>query len=45
MADPKHTYVYRAINDEGVSLSGDIEADSPEQARQIPWAGGSCPRK
>lgn len=43
MADPKHTYVYRAINDEGVSLSGDIEADSPEQARQILLGRGLMP--
>lgn len=43
MADPKHTYTYRAINDEGVSLAGDIEADSPEQARQILLGRGLMP--
>ncbi len=31
MADQKHTYPYRAINDEGVTLTGDIEAESAEQ--------------
>ena len=42
MADQKHTYVYRAINDEGVTLTGDIEAESAEQARQALLGRGPC---
>ena len=43
MADQKHTYAYRAINDEGVTLTGDIEAESAEQARQALLGRGLMP--
>ena len=43
MADQKHTYAYRAINDEGVTLTGDIEAKSAEQARQALLGRGLKP--
>ena len=43
MPDLKHSYTYRAINDEGVSLTGEIEAESPEQARQLLLARGLMP--
>lgn len=45
MADQKHTYVYRAINDEGVTLTGDIEAESAEQARQALLGRGLMPSR
>ena len=43
MADLKHTYAYRAINDEGVTLTGDVEAESAEQARQTLLGRGLMP--
>ena len=43
MADQNHTYAYRAINDEGVTLTGDVEAESAEQARQTLLGRGLMP--
>ncbi len=43
MADPKYSYTYRAINDAGVALTGDIEAETLEQARQTLLGRGLMP--
>lgn len=43
MADQKYAYAYRAINDAGVALTGDIEAETLEQARQTLLGRGLMP--
>ena len=43
MAEQKHIYAYKAINDEGVTLTGDVEAESSEQASQTLLARGLMP--
>ena len=43
MAEQKHIYAYKAINDEGVTLTGDVEAESTEQASQTLLARGLMP--
>ena len=39
----KNIFQYSAINDEGVKLSGEVEADTPEQARQTLLGRGLMP--